>query len=66
MTNAKVLIIGLIILAVGILFMAPVVGIALPFVLPAVGPEVMGLSGVGIGLLVFGIILMIAGTKMIG
>ena len=64
MVNAKVLLIGLILLAVGVLFMAPMIGIALPFTLPAIGPQVMGMSSAGLGLLLIGIILFIAGIKM--
>ena len=64
MVNAPVLLVGIVLLAVGGLFLAPMLGLALPFELPAIGPEVMGIPAVGIGLLVVVIVMLIAGIKM--
>ena len=63
MVNIKILMVGLVLLAVSVLFMAPMIGVELPFVLPAIGPQVMGMSAAGIGFGVLGVILFIVGIR---
>ncbi len=60
--RAGIFLIGLIIFIVGLVYLAPIVGFTLPFMLPSFGINNLYLGG---GLALFGILLLIAGIKMI-
>ena len=65
MVNIPVLIVGIVMLGIGFLFIAPVIGFSiLPFALPVIGPVLMGIPAMALGLLGLGVILMIAGFMM--
>ncbi len=60
--RAGIFLLGLIIFVIGLIYLAPMVGFALPISLPNFGINNLYLGG---GLALFGIILLIAGAKMI-
>ena len=64
MANVTLMLIGIILLGIGFLYFAPMLGMNfLPFALPDFGFSFMGIPAIGAGLLVFGIILFIWGIK---
>lgn len=65
MANIMLILVGIILLGVGFLYFAPMIGMNfLPFALPDFGFSFMGIPAVGAGLIVIGIILFIAGMRM--